>query len=287
MPATSTDALLLIDKPEGMSSHDVVALARRALATRRIGHSGTLDPFATGLLVLLAGRGTRLLRFVPGEPKEYEADITFGLETDSDDRTGAPGRTAPPPTAAQIHAVLPRLTGWIEQRPPAFSAKHVAGQRAYVLARRGELVDLPPVPVEVHGWEVIAFDGALLRARITCGGGTYIRALARDLGRLTGSAAHLSALRRTRVGSFALADADTVEALRAGTSRSRPLIDAFAGWTRECLDDDDARRASHGMMVAATVPGEQALLLEPGGSILAVAARQGEAWHPEVVLGSG
>lgn len=287
MPATSTDALLLIDKPAGMSSHDVVAHARRALATRKIGHSGTLDPFATGLLVLLTGRGTRLLRFVPGEPKEYEAEITFGLETDSDDRTGAPGRTAPPPTEAQIRAVLPRLTGRIEQRPPAFSAKHVAGERAYALARRGEVVDLPPVPVEVHEWEVIAFDGTVLRARISCGSGTYIRALARDLGRLTGSAAHLSALRRTRVGAFAVADADTVEALREGTGRPRPLIDALVGWTRERLGEDDARRASHGMAVTATVPGDRALLLEPDGSILAVAARRGEEWHPEVVLANG
>jgi tRNA pseudouridine55 synthase len=206
-----------------MTSHDVVQQVRRIYAERSIGHLGTLDPFATGLLVLLLGRATRLANFLDMEPKVYEASITFGAETDTDDATGTVIREGPPPGEVAIRSALRSLTGTISQVPPAYSAKSVDGTRAYDAARRGEPLDLQPVDVTVHGWEIRALDSGHLSATVTCGGGTYIRALARDLGRLTASAAHLSALRRIRVGSFDVADAATLDALADAPPRVRRL----------------------------------------------------------------
>ena len=155
-PTIESSGLLLVDKPAGITSHDVVAIARRALRTRRVGHAGTLDPFATGLLVLLFGRGTRLIPYVPGEPKVYEAIIQFGTETDTDDRTGAVIRSAEQPTDDAIQAAIAQLTGDIDQVPPSYSAKQVEGTRAYAAARRGEPLPLEPVRVSVHSWTLLA-----------------------------------------------------------------------------------------------------------------------------------
>jgi tRNA pseudouridine55 synthase len=215
--------LLLIDKPAGMTSHDVVQHARRIYGERSIGHLGTLDPFATGLLVLLLGRATRLATFLDTEPKVYDATIRFGTETDTDDETGTVIRTATPPRESDVRAGIKALTGKISQVPPAYSAKSVDGTRAYDAARRGEPLDLPAVDVTVHGWEIRELRGETLSAVISCSGGTYIRALARDLGRLTSSAAHLGSLRRTRVGEFDVRDAATLETLSADPARLRPL----------------------------------------------------------------
>jgi tRNA pseudouridine55 synthase len=206
-----------------MTSHDVVQQVRRIYAERSIGHLGTLDPFATGLLVLLLGRATRLANFLDMEPKVYEASIKFGAETDTDDSTGTVIREGPPPGEVAIRSALRALTGTISQVPPAYSAKSVDGTRAYDAARRGVPLDLQPVDVTVHGWEIRALDSGHLSATVTCSGGTYIRALARDLGRLTSSAAHLSALRRIRVGSFDIADAATLDALADAPPRVRRL----------------------------------------------------------------
>jgi tRNA pseudouridine55 synthase len=206
-----------------MTSHDVVQQVRRIYAERSIGHLGTLDPFATGLLVLLLGRATRLANFLEMEPKVYEASITFGAETDTDDSTGTVIRQAPLPAEASIREAVRSLTGTISQVPPAYSAKSVDGTRAYDAARRGEPLELPPVDVTVHGWEIHGVDAGSLSATVTCSGGTYIRALARDLGRLTSSAAHLGALRRTRVGSFDVADAATLDRLADAPPRVRTL----------------------------------------------------------------
>lgn len=215
--------LLLVDKPTGMTSHDVVQHVRRIYGERSIGHLGTLDPFATGLLVLLLGRATRLATFLDTEPKVYEATIRFGTETDTDDRTGTAIRTAPPPCESDVRSSLKTLTGMISQVPPAYSAKSVDGTRAYDAARRGEPLDLPAVEVAVHSWEIGELCGDTLSAVVTCSGGTYIRALARDLGRLTSSAAHLSSLRRVRVGEFDVRDAATLETLSADPAQVRPL----------------------------------------------------------------
>ena len=290
MTTRPTDGILLVDKPAGMSSHDVVNVARRALGERRIGHAGTLDPFATGLLVVMVGRATRLLPYLQGEPKEYEATIRFGAETDTEDLHGSVVREAPLPSRSAIEAAMPALTGEIDQVPPAFSAKRVDGRRAYDLARSGAVVDLPPVRIVVHEWTPLAWreqDGGIAEVdvRIRCGGGTYIRSLARDLARLAGSAAHLVALRRTASGCFRVDDADSIEALRDGRVSLRSALDGLPHLAREVLDADAVTRIVRGIAVEATVPGELgALVHAETGALVAVAERRGEQWQPRVVL---
>lgn len=211
------EGLLLVDKPAGPTLHDVVEVCRRAYDERSVGHLGTLDPFATGLLVLLFGRATRLANFIVAEPKVYEAMIRFGTETDTDDLTGAPIRTGPVPSEPAIRAALAELTGELQQTPPAFSAKHVPGHggRAYAAARRGRPVELMPVRIRVDGWEVVGIGGDVAELTVTCSTGTYVRALARDLGRRAGSAAHLVALRRRAVGPFCVSAAHTLDVITA------------------------------------------------------------------------
>jgi tRNA pseudouridine55 synthase len=221
--STPVEGLLLVDKPAGMTSHDVVQHVRRIYGERSIGHLGTLDPFATGLLVLLLGRATRLATFIDTEPKVYQAVVKFGDETDTDDSTGTVIRSASVPSESTVRSAVQTLTGTIAQVPPAYSAKSVDGTRAYDAARRGEPLDLPAVDVTVSAWDVVSFADGALATTITCSGGTYIRALARDLGRLTNSAAHLESLRRTRVGQFDVRDAPTLETLAANPYRIRAL----------------------------------------------------------------
>ena len=278
------EGLLLVDKPADVTSHDVVAVARRALGERRIGHLGTLDPFATGLLVLLVGRATRLAPYLDGEPKAYEASVRFGWETTTDDATGEPTHRVDPPDPERVRAALTALTGAIEQRPPAFSAKKVAGERAYAAAREGREVDLRPVRVTVHEWRVRAQDAERLDATIVCGGGTYIRALARDLGRLAGSAAHLATLRRTHSGPFAVADAVSLDGLRTGDAPLRSPLDGLGHLASERVADDDRTRLARGMAVPASAPGDRAALVDAESRVLAIAERVGDRWQPRVVL---
>jgi tRNA pseudouridine55 synthase len=290
MTTRPTDGILLVDKPAGMSSHDVVNVARRALGERRIGHAGTLDPFATGLLVLMVGRATRVLPYLQGEPKEYEATIRFGAETDSEDLHGAVVREAPLPTRAAVEAAIPSLTGEIEQVPPAYSAKRVDGKRAYDLARAGTVVDLAPVRIVVHAWEPLTWRGsdagvAELDVRIRCGGGTYVRSLARDLARLAGSAAHLIALRRTASGCFRVDDAASIDALRDGRVALRSALDGLPHLAVERLDEDGIARVVRGIVVPANSPGALgALVHAETGALVAVAERRGESWQPRVVM---
>ncbi|MEO8577068.1 MAG: tRNA pseudouridine(55) synthase TruB [Gemmatimonadales bacterium] len=208
------DGLLLVDKPAGITSHDVVQLVRRVYGERSIGHLGTLDPFATGLLLLLLGHSTRLATFMVTDPKVYEATIRFGSETDTDDCTGTVVREGDPPSSDEITAAIPSFTGIISQVPPAYSAKSVDGTRAYDAARQGTPIDLAAVEVRVDEWTILASRQNEIDVRIACGTGTYIRALARDLGRATGSAAHLAALRRTRSGPFDVAQAATLDDIK-------------------------------------------------------------------------
>lgn len=250
MPATSTDALVLVDKPAGVTSFDVVRQVGRALGTRRVGHAGTLDPFATGLLVVLSGVATRCIRFVPTEPKVYLATIAFGSERDTDDLTGEVMREAEPPAIEAVRAAIPQLTGALAQVPPAYSAKKIEGRRAYALARSGATVVLEPANVVVHAWEEVQWGDGQLVVRVTCGTGTYIRALARDLGRLTGSAAHLAALRRERCGPFVVAGATTWEAVRRGEVQARDAREALPGVPVLALDEPEAIRARHGASIA-------------------------------------
>ena len=285
MRDAATDGMLLVDKPAGMTSHDVVLVARRAFGESRIGHAGTLDPFATGLLVLLLGRATRLLPHLDGVPKEYEATIALGRETDTDDLLGATVREAMPPDDAAIRDAIPALTGDLQQVPPAYSAKRVAGRRAYDAARAGEALELAPAAVHVSEWRELRRDGDLLHVTIACGGGTYIRSLARDLGRLTGSAAHLSALRRTRSGPFHVRDAATVQAIQAGDVGLRPAIDALPTIPHVALDGDEAERVLRGMTVARPDVGRAAALIDGRSGALVAFAEGGDGcWQPRVVM---
>jgi tRNA pseudouridine55 synthase len=284
------EGVLLLDKAAGLTSHDAIAGARRALGVRRIGHLGTLDPFATGLLVLLVGRVTRLAPYIEGEPKVYDATIAFGSETDTDDHTGRPTVTAPLPDTRAVEAAIATLTGSIQQQPPDYSAKQVEGVRAYAAARRGHPLELRSVAVDVHGWELREWRGAAeLDVTITCGGGTYIRALARDLGRLASSAAHLSSLRRVRSGPFHVRDAARMTDLHPELPLRSPL-EGLVGISPVSVDPEERARITRGQTIRA-IPGgaEQSaagrvVLLDDAGAIVALAERQGDAWAPKVVL---
>ena len=280
--------MLLVDKPAGITSHDVVSVARRALGERRIGHTGTLDPFATGLLVLLTGQATRLLPYVDGEPKEYEATIRWGRETDTDDATGEVTReSAGSPARERIDAAIATLTGRIEQVPPDYSAKQVGGRRAHAAARRGSPLALAAVPVHVHSWAVREHRDSETDVTIVCGGGTYIRALARDLGRAANGAAHLSALRRTRSGPFDVSGASSFAELRDGRATLRSPREAIPSLPEQHVSPDDAARIARGMRVEAAFEGERAALVSEKGALLAIAERSGSEWQPRVVLAHG
>jgi tRNA pseudouridine55 synthase len=285
--ATSdVSGLLLVDKPAGITSHDVVAIVRRVVGSQRVGHTGTLDPFATGLLVVLVGRGTRLIPYIDGEPKVYDATIRFGSETDTDDATGQTTRESDVPEDAAIEVAIAKLTGAIDQVPPSYSAKKVAGTRAYAAARRGIALDLEPSRIIVHRWELGSRAGADLAARVTCSGGTYIRALARDLGRLTNSAAHLAALRRVRSGCFVVDDAYTLEQLRAGDSKMQPLRDAIPSIPTRRLAEPELTRVLHGNAIVAN--GEplasRVALIDDEKALVAVAERERDELRPKLVL---
>ena len=281
---SAIDGVLLVDKPSGVTSHDVVAVARRALGTKRIGHTGTLDPFATGLLVLLVGRATRLAQYVAGEPKVYEATIAFGAETTTDDRTGEITRVAPLPSAEDVDRAIQSLTGPLVQTPPDYSAKQVAGRRAYAAARAGAPLALEPVPVVVHSWQIRRRAAAELETTITCGGGTYVRALARDLGRSAASAAHLTALRRLRSGPFTVAEAVSLDDLANGGVPLAPLRLAIPHLPTVVLSADDVRRVRHGNAVVTRVDGPLAALLDADGNLVAIARNDDGSLRPCLVM---
>ena len=268
-----------------MTSHDVVAAARRALGEKRIGHAGTLDPFATGLLVLMVGRATRLLPHLDGDPKVYRAVIRFGTETDTADLHGAVVTTAPPPGEPSILAALPALTGELDQIPPVYSAKRIDGRRAYDLARAGVAVEMKPARVRVDAWTPLGWSPPDFAAEIRCGPGTYIRSLARDLGRLVGSAAHLAELRRVRSGPFDVRDAVSFDALRDGAPPLLPPRAALPGVAEQRLAPDEVARIARGIAIPATVSGERgALVNAASGALVAYAERRGDLWQPRVVM---
>ncbi len=217
--------VLVVDKPAGWTSHDVVARLRRIAGQRQIGHGGTLDPLATGVLPLGLGSATRLLEYLTAGGKTYEATVRLGAETTTYDAEGAIITEAPWQHVSEpaLRAALQAFTGTIEQRPPAFSAIKRGGRPLYELARRGEAVEAPPRRVAIHAIELLRFAPPEFDLRVDCSGGTYIRSLAHDLGRALGSAAHLAALRRTRAGGLTLAEAVPLGALEQG---GRPLLQA-------------------------------------------------------------
>ncbi|MGH2726349.1 MAG: tRNA pseudouridine(55) synthase TruB, partial [Actinomycetota bacterium] len=206
------DGIVVVDKPAGMTSHDVVAVVRRRLGERRVGHAGTLDPDATGVLVLGVGRATRLLRFIEGGEKEYIADVVLGVETTTQDASGQPvaEHDASALTGADVERAATALTGEISQTPPMVSAVKVGGERLYRKARRGEVVERPARKVTVHELRLDAFEPSVRAAAkltIRCSPGTYVRTLAHDLGMALGVGGHVATLRRTRVGRFDAAEA--------------------------------------------------------------------------------
>jgi tRNA pseudouridine55 synthase len=275
--------VLLVDKPAGITSHAVVDRVRRVLGTRRIGHGGTLDPFATGLLTILVGRATRLLPFVQQDPKVYRATIRFGAATATDDVTGDIVREAPLPSPARVAGAIESMTGHMLQRPPAYSAKQVGGVRAYAAARRGKPLSLEPVAVTVYTWTIVSTSGADCVVDVSCTGGTYVRALARDLGEAANSAAHLVALRRMRSGAFDLAGALTLDELDKGDVKLLSPATAVSHLPGQALDDLEAKRIMHGQTVTASIDGELAALSH-AGELLAVATRVGDDWRPKVVM---
>lgn len=213
------NGLILIDKPAGMSSFDVVRRMRRIASTKKVGHTGTLDPDATGLLPIVLGQCTKLANYLILDEKEYVFEMKFGERTDSDDSTGAVLETCPweHVGAEALEGVLDDFRGDILQVPPIYSALKVDGERAYELARRGEHFELPPRPIVVHELELLEVTLPTARLRVRCGSGTYVRSLARDIGRALGSCAHTTSIHRTRVGSFGVERAYTLEALEALT----------------------------------------------------------------------
>lgn len=292
-----------------MTSHDVVAQARRILNQRRVGHAGTLDPFATGLLVLLVGRATRLTQFLTGLEKEYEAIIRLGFATDTADRTGTPiseVATRQEWTAVQIEEALASLRGEIDQVPPMYSAKKQGGRKLYELARKGTEVDRAPVRVSIHEFEPLKPKGQWLKdnldgtvdfeVRVVCSSGTYIRTLAEDFGKQLNTGAHLAELRRTRVGDFTIGEALTLVQLKTraaeealGKALYKP-DDALTRLPAIDVNDEDVRRIKHGMKLQVSdtkwANGERVRIRDAAGNLIAVATFDSETamLHPSVVL---
>jgi len=305
------DGILIVDKPAGPTSHDVVDRVRRATGVRRIGHTGTLDPFATGVLPLVVGRATRLAQFLTATDKCYDATIRLGISTDTYDLTGhridegrssepgeAGGRTPAVPDLETIDRTLASFVGSYEQEPPPFSAKKLAGVPSYVRARQGEPTQPKSVPVTVHALELVAVEGDMVSVRLSCSAGFYVRALAQALGERLGVGAHVQALRRTRSGGFSIEQAVPLEVVeREGPrafDRLVPLADAAPHLPAVVLTREAIGRAVHGAILGpADLPGLQAArfvgpvrLLSDDGALVAI-ARPGPApgtLHPFVVI---
>jgi tRNA pseudouridine55 synthase len=282
--------ILLIDKPAGVTSFDVVRRARRALKVRKIGHLGTLDPFATGLLPLCLKEATKLVPFLMPEPKTYRADLRLGVVTDTQDLTGvvvARSETLPDP--AEVRRAARGLVGELMQTPPMYSALHHQGQRLYRLARRGEVVELQPRKVVVHSLSVDEVELPLATITVKCSQGTYIRTLAHDLGGALGCGAHLTALRRLQVGSFGVEEALTLAGLEELglaelVARLIPLARCLPGMKQVTVAPEQARQIRQGRPLLWTADmlthGEQVQVLagEDLAAVARVQGRSGEAW---------
>jgi tRNA pseudouridine55 synthase len=298
--------VLVVDKPAGPTSHDIVDRVRRVLGERRVGHTGTLDPFATGVLVVCVGKATRLARFLAEGDKVYRATIRLGFATATDDLQGAPlaeRRLAPVDPAALAAAAL-ALTGDIDQVPPVYSAKRVEGRRLYELAREGIVAARPPVRVRVSSFEVIAVRGDEVDALVRCSPGTYVRALARDLGELLRVGGHLVALRRLESGGFTVKDAVSGDLLGPDSAQSLkplnallkdlPAVHLLADGLGAVRHGRDVKAAQTAEGLPASHPSAWWRLLDPEGELVALAlsrvpagssvALDAVGLHPEVVL---
>ncbi|MFI0485881.1 tRNA pseudouridine(55) synthase TruB [Actinomadura sp. 9N215] len=285
--------LVIVDKPAGWTSHDVVGRMRRLAQTRRVGHAGTLDPMATGVLVLGVGKATRLLGHLALTEKGYDATIRLGVSTNTDDAEGEVTATASAASVPDeaLRAGVAALTGPIRQVPPQVSAIKVNGERAYKRARKGEEVELAARPVTVRDFAVLDVrrqgDVIDVDASVACSSGTYIRALARDLGAFLGCGGHLTALRRTRVGPYDLGMARTLDQL-AGKLEILPMGEAVAAvFPRRDVSDDDARKVAHGgrLPAAGLGPGPVGVFA-PDGTLLALVEEHGNVAKPLAVFTS-
>ncbi len=291
-PPAERTGMLPVDKPAGPTSHDVVDRARQALRTRRIGHTGTLDPFASGLLLLCIGPATRLAEYLVGLDKTYRALVRLGARTDTDDRTGAivaaadDWRTL---AAAAVEEAVRALEGPQLQVPPAYSAKKVGGERRYDRARRGEATALEPVPVTVHRATVLGLDLPDVELEIECSSGTYIRALARDLGEQLGVGAHLAELRRTRIGPHDVGGAVPVEALedraRVSAAWLTPAA-ALAHLPQVPVGPAQAVEIGHGgpITAPAELPDDVPIVVTEGEEVIAIAEVGGGMLRPRKVF---
>ena len=297
------DGILIVDKPVGPTSHDIVGLVRRLAATKRVGHGGTLDPFASGVLPVFLGRGTRVVEFHLADRKRYRATVCFGASSSTDDLEGElTVATGPAPSQERVEAALPGLTGPISQRPPAYSAIKVGGRRAYALARAGETVTLAERQVTIHELSLVSWDGTdpdrpIAVLDVACSAGTYIRALARDLGERVGSAAYLGALRRTAAGPFPDTDAIPLETVRAAAADDpdaiaallRPIDTGLERFPEILLEPLEVEAVARGQFIrpaAGFEPGaERYRLRAPDGALAAIAIEApGGRLAPDKVL---
>jgi tRNA pseudouridine55 synthase len=286
--------ILPVDKPEGPTSHDAVAAARRALGVRRIGHTGTLDPFATGLLLLCVGPATRLAEYFGDLDKAYTATARLGVETDTLDRTGTTTATSDAWRELDDDAIrraFEEQVGRRLQTPPAYSAKKIAGRRAYEMARAGQEVAPPAVEVVIHVLRVLDVDAdtGLVRFEMTCAAGTYVRAVARDAGEALGVGAHLTELRRTRIGRFAADEAlplDRIDDPDAVAAALVPPLKALGHLPVVELTAEEAAAIRHGRPVAAVGRAAGGMVaLAADGALLAMAESDGERLRPRKVMG--
>ena len=291
------NGVLVVDKPSGPTSHDVVGLVRRALGTKRVGHTGTLDPIATGVLPLVIGQATRLAQFLSLDDKEYLADVRFGLATPTYDATSAPADAElRPVNLTGLDAALAEFRGTYLQMPPAFSAKKLAGTPAYQIARAGGSPELALVEVRVTALEVVERSEHTARLRVACSSGFYVRSLAHDIGQRLGCGAHLTALRRTRVGDFTIEEAVRLADVDAGGASMAAKILALErllpGMPCASLNEAGSRKARHGATLGAADLTSDAApdslkvrLLDDTGRLLGIAQREpGGVLHPVVVL---
>jgi tRNA pseudouridine55 synthase len=277
------NGVVVIDKPSGLTSFDVVRRVRRVLGERRVGHTGTLDPMATGVLPVCLGEATKLVPFLVEGDKEYEAEARLGVTTDTLDATGTVVAEADASQVSRddVTRALARFVGTLAQRPPMHSAVRIGGQRLYKLARRGVEVERAARPVVVHAIELLRFAAPTLSLRIRCGKGTYVRSLVDDLGAALGVGAHLTALRRTRVGRFTLADAVPLDTVGPLTPLLTPA-EALADHATVALDEPQTRDVRAGKLrtiAGLPVPlgaGPHVRLLGPDGTLVAVAESDGQ-----------
>lgn len=285
------EGILCVDKPAELTSHDVVARVRRLANTRRVGHGGTLDPLATGLLVLAIGRATRLLEYVLGQPKEYQALVRLGQTSNTYDGEGKLVQSGEASvTEVEIAAMLNRFRGEIWQRPPMFSAIKREGKPLYELARKGVEVEREPRQVTIYDLEMVRYEAPDVSLRVVCSSGTYIRSLAHDLGQALGSGAYLAALRRTAVGGFNLAQAAPMRALTAEAlpQHVQPMDSAVAHLPELTVSAEDALRLSQGKWVSAeerdAVAQSPMRVYDEQGTFVGIAVREGERWRPQKIF---